>query len=199
MGRRWNRFKSWLKGDTKGDGKFQWHDLISLGPIGANTKGAWKDLLRHGRPDGDQAVSDDDLTGLNLSDQFGDDIREMQQAAAQQQMAYQTQSAKEAMQFSADEAQKNRDWQEKMSNSAYTRAVSDLKNAGLNPVLAVGSNMGASTPAGSSAVGIAQSGSQAAVSEYNSALAVMEVLLSGVSDIISSAKGLGTKRFKVGF
>lgn len=196
MGRRWNAFKRWVKGDYKGDGKFQWHDLISLGPIGANPKGSYKDLFGH--PKGDQASSED-LTGLQLSDAFGDDIREMQQAAAQQQMAYQTQSAKDAMQFSADEAQKNRDWQEKMSNSSYTRAVSDLKNAGLNPVLAVGSNMGASTPAGSSAVGIAQSGAQAAVSEYNSALEVLSVLMSGITDIISSAKGLGTKRFKVGF
>lgn len=197
MGRRWNAFKRWVKGDTKGDGKFQWHDLISLGPIGANPKGSYNDIFGH--PKGDQAVPEQDLTGLQLSDAFGDDIREMQQAAAQQQMSYQTQSAKDAMQFSADEAQKNRDWQEKMSNSAYTRAVSDLKNAGLNPVLAVGSNMGASTPAGSSAVGIAQSGSQAAVSEYNSALEVLSVLMSGITDIISSAKGLGTKRFKVGF
>lgn len=197
MGRRWNAFKRWVKGDTKGDGKFQWHDLISLGPIGANPNGSYNDILGH--PKGDQAVPDQDMTGLQLSDAFGDDIREMQQAAAQQQMSYQTQSAKDAMQFSADEAQKNRDWQEKMSNSAYTRSVSDLKNAGLNPVLAVGSNMGASTPAGSSAVGIAQSGSQAAVSEYNSALEVLSVLMSGITDIISSAKGLGTKRFKVGF
>lgn len=52
--------------------------------------------------------------------------------------------------FSSSEAQKNRDWQEYMSNTSYQRAVKDLESAGLNPILAV-SNGGASTPSGSSA------------------------------------------------
>lgn len=79
------------------------------------------------------------------------------QQAAQQQMEYQTQSAERAMQFSAEQAQLNRDWQERMSNTAYQRSVSDLKAAGLNPILAY-TNGPASTPAGSSAQGVAQSG-----------------------------------------
>lgn len=55
-----------------------------------------------------------------------------------------------ARDFNSLEAQKDRDWQERMSNTSYQRVVEDLKLAGLNPILAY-DNGGASTPSGSSA------------------------------------------------
>lgn len=52
--------------------------------------------------------------------------------------------------YNSAEAKANRQWQEKMSNTAYQRAIKDLKKAGLNPILAA-QNMGASTGSGATA------------------------------------------------
>lgn len=51
--------------------------------------------------------------------------------------------------YNAKEAQRNRDWQTEMSNTAYQRAANDLEKAGLNRILALGSP--ASTPSGATA------------------------------------------------
>lgn len=58
--------------------------------------------------------------------------------------------------FNASEAQKNRDFQLYLSNTAHQREMSDLKAAGLNPILAA--REGASTPSGGQASGADASG-----------------------------------------
>lgn len=55
------------------------------------------------------------------------------------------------LQWSSAEAQKDRDWQEYMSSTAYQRAFDDIKAAGYNPWLILDRGSAASTPGGSTA------------------------------------------------
>ena len=77
--------------------------------------------------------------GLSL---LGGERRNSAQAAA----------AADATEFNAAEAQKNRDFQAQQSSTAYQRAVTDLRKAGLNPILAARNP--ASTPGGAQATAV---------------------------------------------
>jgi hypothetical protein len=76
--------------------------------------------------------------------------------ASQQVGQFNLASARETNQFNAEEAQKNRDFQQRNSDTAHQRQVTDLRAAGLNPILSAKYG-GASSPSGGQASGIGAS------------------------------------------
>lgn len=65
-----------------------------------------------------------------------------------------------AMEFNKNEAAKNRDWQEMMSNTAHQREIRDLMAAGLNPVLSAMNGNGAAVTSGATASGVTSAGAK---------------------------------------
>lgn len=96
-------------------------------------------------------------------------------------------STNASMAYNSAEAAKNREWQEKMSNTAYQRAVKDMRAAGINPILAY-TQGGASTPGGAQGTASAASIEAPSVGTQSSGMPTPQQPLPGYSRTYSWSK-----------
>lgn len=108
----------------------------------------------------------------------------LSQAFAREQMDFQEESSRYAMNWSAEEAANNREWQERLSNTAHRREVADLMAAGLNPILSA--NHGAVTGSGATGQAFQSAGSMGSVDTTNP----LNMLQGFFADILNSAMAM---------
>lgn len=97
-----------------------------------------------------QAANGSELNGYSLNYPVAANAN----AAAQADLAFQRQLYLNAltMDYNSREAEKQRNWQEEMANTIYTRSVKNMREAGINPVLAAGMGLsGANVSSGATA------------------------------------------------
>lgn len=98
------------------------------------------------------------LIGGALNFIGGENANEANAGIASANNAFNADQAAQNREFNAGQAELNRTFQQRMANTAYQRAMSDMKDAGLNPMLAF-SKGGADVPGGSTASGTAATSS----------------------------------------
>lgn len=97
--------------------------------------------------------------------------------------------------WATEENKAQREWYTSMSNSAYTRSVEDLKNAGLNPILAY-SNGGAAVSSTTTTPGSAASSQGVGGDTFSSILNSLANVASAVADFLPNVNKILSKVMK---
>lgn len=144
-------------------------------------------LLSFNGPDYNQAFNDvvnfvdyaGDKIGTFVDNQLTGELDYNRQLELQDRAnAFTASESAKARQYNAEQAQLQRDFEERLSNSAYSRAFADMRRNGINPYAIM---QGASTPSGAVA---SSSGARGATPTTNSS---GKALMSFLANFIGSA------------
>lgn len=84
-----------------------------------------------------------------------------------------------AQAFNAEQAQIAREFDERMANTSYQRAVADMKAAGINPMFAIGQGGAYSPSSPSASIGASPSGANATRDDLSVLFRLVGLILSG--------------------
>lgn len=130
-------------------------------------------------------------TNARAIQQWGRSVPDNVQTAQSEYLPNQSSAVDNDRQWAERMAQEQMAYQERMSNSAYQRAVADMQKAGLNPALAY-TQGGASVPAG--AMGSTGSSAQtAAIARENNLFKTLNTVLGGLLNLATSALKVAAK------
>lgn len=108
--------------------------------------------------------------------------------------AFNAEEAAKQREWSSAEAQKQREYEERLSNTAYQRALSDMKAAGINPNV-LGMSGGASTPSSSIPSGFAAHAASHNPAAFNSSY-FGSLMSTAVSRTLHNNNGFREEVFK---